>query len=83
MFRSDRITIRDKEQESKDEEHKQRIAEMQNKLRKDQTRKLVAEAIASELQKEQGGEADHLPLKFVTCGNVSGVKGHMLVYIMY
>ena len=53
--RCDRITIRDKEQVSKDEEEKQKMAEMQTKLRKEQTRKLVAEAIASELQKEQGG----------------------------
>ena len=55
LSRCDRITIRDKEQESKEEEEKQKMAGMQTKLRKEQTRKLVAEAITSELQKEQGG----------------------------
>lgn len=55
-LRSDRVTIRDKDQEHKEEEEKEKVARMQNERRKKESVKLVAAAIASELQKEQGGQ---------------------------
>ena len=54
-FRSDRVTLKDQEELEAEERRKEKDKRMAAEKRKKQSTKMVADAIAQELQKEQGG----------------------------